>query len=380
MNSQIALRKLIRFALIYGPSRALFKAAGRLRLQIPFIALRLRRKKLDIAIVGCGQFAYSAIGYFLFRRFGCRVLGCFDISPRAASTLARGLGVPHQCADIDALLALPGLRTVYIASNHASHADYAVRALGAGLDVYVEKPIAVNLVQLAQLERVRRQSSGRLFAGYNRPFSSAVLDLRSQLQPDPDAGISLQCFVAGHVLAVDHWYRRPGEGTRICGNVGHWLDLFVHILAWRGMPQYLDIALSWANDSERDDNLAITIATERKDLFSIMLTARHEPFEGINESIQFQHADTICKIDDFRRMVLWQGAHLQRRHYWPKDPGHRNAIAQPYSRAPARNWQEVLDSTLLMFYVADMVRNAQRQSIFVLPQARQSLENLIASR
>jgi predicted dehydrogenase len=378
MHPQAPLRKLARFARIYGPGRALFKAAGRLRLRLP--ALRLRTQPRDIAMAGCGQFAYATIGYFLQRRFGRRVLGCFDTDARAAASLARGLGVPHQCADIDALVALPGLRTVYIASNHASHADYAARALAAGLDVYVEKPVAVSLAQLARLEQARRQAAGRLFAGYNRPFSGAVRDLRRQLQPDPAAGVSLQCFVAGHVLAADHWYRRPDEGTRICGNVGHWLDLFVHMLAWRGMPRQLDIALTWADDGERDENLSIAIATDRGDLCAIMLTARHEPFEGINESIQFQHADITCKIDDFREMVLWQGVRLQRRRYWPKDPGHRDAIAQPFAGGAGRDWQEVLDSTLLMLHITDMVRGAQRQSTLELPQARQALDDLIASR
>lgn len=110
-----------------------------------------------------------------------------------------------------------------------------------------------------------------------------------------------------------------------------------------------------------------------------MLTARHEPFEGINESIQFQHADVTCKIDDFREMVLWQGEHRERRRYWPKDPGHKDAIAQPFTDGPRRNWQEVLDSTLLMLHITDMVRSATRFSTFELPQAQQELERLIAS-
>ena len=377
MHPQASLRKLARFARLYGPGRALFKAAGRLRLRLP--GLHLRSGPRDIAMIGCGQFAYATLGYFLQGFFGRRVLGCLDTDAHAASTLARGLGVPHQCADIDAVLALPGLRTVYIASNHATHASYAARALDAGLDVYVEKPVAVSLDQLAHLERARRRAAGRLFAGYNRPFSRAVRDLRRQLAPDTSSGISLQCFVAGHVLAADHWYRRPEEGTRICGNVGHWLDLFVHMLAWRGMPQRLDIALSWADERERDENLSITIASDRGDLCAILLTARHEPFEGINESIHFQHADVTCKIDDFRQMTLWQGMRLKRRRYWPKDPGHRDAIAQPFAVGAGRDWQEVVDSTLLMLHITEMVRGAQRQSTLELAQARQALDDLIGS-
>ncbi|MDZ4138564.1 MAG: hypothetical protein U1D66_06755 [Erythrobacter sp.] len=87
-----------------------------------------------------------------------------------------------------------------------------------------------------------------------------------------------------------------------------------------------------------------------------MLTARTEPFEGINETINIQLGDVIAKIDDFRQMTLWQGPRLTRRRYWPKDAGHARAVLQPMARDAGRPWQEVLDSSLLMLAVTDMVR------------------------
>lgn len=370
-SSRSALRKLLRFSAIYGPGRTLFKAAGRLRLRLP--AWPQRRLAPDVGFIGCGQFAAATIGYFLQRRFGRRVLACFDTDATAAASLARMLGVRHVMADAAQLLGLPGLRTVYIASNHASHADYAVQALARGLDVYVEKPVAVSLPQLQALTAARQASSGRLFAGYNRPFAAAVRELRQCMPVDPAGGITLQCTVVGHVLASDHWYRRPEEGTRICGNVGHWLDLFIHVLGWRGMPGRLGIALSWADAAEPDENLSIALTSDRGDLCAIVLTARAEPFEGINETIVVQHGKTLCKIDDFRRMQLWIGEDRRSRRFWPKDPGHRLAILQPFAAQAGRAWTEVELSTLLMLHITDMVRSRQRQSTFHFDAAAAAL-------
>jgi predicted dehydrogenase len=369
------LRKLLRFVSIYGPGRTWFKVAGRLRRRIP--RLHWRRRTPDIGMIGCGQFAYATIGYFVSRAFGARFAACFDIDARAAATFARGLGVPRQCASADELLAQPGLKLVYVASNHASHSDYAVAALARGLDVYVEKPVAVTLAQLAALESARRATGRRVFAGYNRPFSAALRDYCRFVPAGTPGGISLQCFVSGHQLASDHWYRRPAEGTRICGNVGHWLDLFVHLLARRGQPRELEIALTWADDAEPDDNLSVSMRSDRGDLCSIMLSSRTEPFEGINETINLQHGDTICKIDDFRRLRIWQGTQLVRRRYWPKDVGHRLAILQPF-RQDARDWQEVLLSTLLMLYITGMVREGARTGHFSFEREVARLESAIA--
>ncbi|WP_280154573.1 Gfo/Idh/MocA family oxidoreductase [Piscinibacter sp. XHJ-5] len=365
-----AALKFLRFVSIYGAGRTLFKAAGRLRLPLP--AWSLRRAEPDIALVGCGQFGFATIGYFLQSAFGRRIRACYDIDPRAQSTLARAMGVPLMPASFDELIADPGVRIVYIASNHASHADYAVQALARGLDVYVEKPVAVSHAQLVTLLRAVRDARGRVFAGYNRPFSAAVRLLRGEIGIDPAGGFSVQCFVSGHRLAADHWYRRPDEGTRICGNVGHWLDLMVHIWAWRSLPDLLHVTLAWADPEEPDDNLAITIASDRGDIFTVMLTSRSEPFEGINETICLQHGETTCKIDDFRRLTLWRGSRLLRRRFWPKDVGHRGAILQPF-REESRDWQEVVLSTLLMLHITDMVKRRQRESTFSLEQGRAAL-------
>ncbi len=372
-----ALIKLIRFTGIYGPGRTLYKAAGRLRFGLPAWSLRSRRA--DIGIIGCGQFAFSTIGYFLRGVAGRRLGACFDIDPGARDSLARALRVPHACNSAEALLALPGLRTVFVASNHASHTPYAVQALTRGLDVVIEKPVAVDRNQLITLLRARGASSGRLFAGYNRPFSAAVRDLRAAMPIDAGLGLSMQCFVAGHRLAPDHWYRRPEEGTRVCGNLGHWLDLWVHVLTWRGLPDRLELSLGCADAAEPDDNLSLTICSDRHDVFAVMLSSRGEPFEGIQECIHVQHGDTLCRIDDFRRMHLWQGARRRRYRYWPKDVGHRAAIRQPFDDTHSRDWHEVELSTLLMLHVADMVRGGRRHSTFSFNESRARLASDVLS-
>ncbi len=371
------LAKLWRYSCIYGPGRTLFKVAGRLRLAMP--TLPWARRAPDVGIIGCGQFAFATIGYFLRHAFRRSVLACYDVDFAARDSLVRAYVALHASKSATELIATPGLRTVFIASNHASHAAYAAQALAQGLDVVVEKPIAVTHAQLVVLLRAKRTATGRLFAGYNRPFSGAIRDLRRAISIEPSDGFSMQCFIAGHKLGPDHWYRRPEEGSRVCGNIGHWLDLLVHVLAWRSLPARIQIAVACADPAEPDDNVSITITSELGDLFSVMITSRCEPFEGINESIHIQHGQTICKIDDFRSMTLWQGERLTRRRYWPKDPGHRLAVGQPFDGATTRDWHEVVMSTLLMLHITEMVRTGTTHSAFDWSQSWQSLQQDILS-
>ncbi len=348
-------RKFIRFVGIYGLRRTAFKVLGRTRFPIP--VARRYSGKADIALVGCGQFGLTTIGYFLSRRFGRRIATVYDPHDSAASTARAILGAQKIALSFENdILSDERITYVYVASNHASHADYAIASLKAGKTVYLEKPVAVNWRQLAELQACL-QSGGKIFAGYNRPFSRAIRDLRNLVDPNEKGGISLSCFVAGHVIPANHWYRLTEEGTRICGNAGHWIDLFVHLIVARGRPNRVTISILHANPVEFDDNFSLSISTDKGDIFSLLLSSRSEPFEGINETIVLQHGDVLAKIDDFRRMTVWKRSLRHRFTYWPKDAGHQAAVLQPFENGPGRDWNEVVLSAILVLKIVDMVRH-----------------------
>jgi predicted dehydrogenase len=362
-NLFFGLRKAFRFAGIYGWRRTIFKVVGRLRTgNLRWLGRLWRTGAQDVGLIGCGQFGLASIGYTLLTHRGRCIASCFDTNHQTAHSFANALAVPTVALTATELINDPTIRVVYIASNHYSHTDYALSAMAAGKAVYVEKPVSVTQQQLASLAAKRRENSIQLFAGYNRPFSGAVRDLRPWCL-DLTGPFTLSCFVSGHQLQPDHWYRDPKEGTRVCGNIGHWLDLAVHLLSWNSLPDSWRIVVAWSDPKVRDDDLAITLTSERGDLISIVLTARTEPFEGINETISVQWGDTIAKIDDFRRMTIWKKDKLRNYRYRQKDVGHVLAIMQPFSDK-VRNFEEVEMSTLLMLEIADMVISGDRDRKF----------------
>ena len=363
MTCAIAFRKAWRFACIYGPRRVFFKALGRLRSSMfPLLSFGKGNATKDVAMIGCGQFAFATIGFFINSCCGKRFRTCFDVSEDAAQSFAAFFGLDEISTSASDAMIDSRIRYVYIASNHASHAPYAIEALHAGKTVYIEKPIAVTPKQLAELSRAVRVTQRPIYAGYNRPHSMAIKYLRGWCD-EPETPLTMSCFISGHQLGGEHWYRRPEEGTRICGNVGHWLDLMVHLLYWGKLPDRWRIILAWSDDNVRDDDLAISLCSSRGDLVNIVLTARSEPFEGINETINIQWGKTIAKIDDFRRMTVWKGCKLKQYRFWPKDVGHKAAILQPFSNSK-REWHEVELSTLLMLRIAEMVVLKEKESEF----------------
>ena len=375
VESDQGWRKALRYAQIYGLSRTWTKIRGRRRK----LANKSRSASVgDTSFIGCGQFAYSTIGYFLQKRRGDCFLDCFDVDDLRASSLAREYGcrVTNTATE---LIQNPHLQYLYIASNHATHTEYAVEAIRRGVpNVFIEKPIAVEREQLAQLIAAVDQGSTRVFAGYNRPYAKAIRILRDRVSVIQQPW-SIACHVTGHEIKAEHWYRDPNEGTRICGNLGHWIDLAVHVLAWRSIPGRFEISLISSNREEPDDNLTINLVSDLNDLVTITLTSRCEPFEGINETVNLNHYQAIAKIDDFRTLQLRQGEKLIRRRFWPKDVGHRDSVLQPIL-PNVRDWNEVVLSSLLTLSIKDMMNEGCSSATFDVKHEMKSLTDMISGR
>ena len=358
--------KIYKYFLIYGFSRTVIKIAGRKRylfLKIFFPNFFFKNKK-NISLIGCGQFGFSTISYFLLKKNGNHFLDCFDVDLKNSVSTSNFWGYNHIDNSND-IFSNNNCQYVYIASNHYSHTEYAISALINNKIVYVEKPVCVNHIQFKELFSMIRKvnkDGNKLYVGYNRPFSKAIFELNKHIS-GLLLPITLNCFVIGHFIQKNHWYRNSIEGTRICGNVGHWIDLSINIMNTRGkIPDKFLINISYSNLDEIDDNISITMTTDYNDLINIIISSRSEPFEGINESIQFQTGNVIAKIDDFRRIDIWNKSNKSTFKFSPKDVGHFLAINQPFNNLK-RDFLEIEISTILMLEIKDMVLKLEKERI-----------------
>lgn len=353
--------KLQRYTFILGLRRTIIKVFGRKRYHFPawiFINPFCFSKHNQITgIIGCGQFAYSTICFFLLKNRYNSLKYVFDHSASASLSLAKCFGAKSIISHSDLINACD---VIYIASNHYTHTDYAIEALEMFKTVYCEKPLSVNFNQLKRLHQVVIKNKGKFFAGYNRPHSKFILHItdkyKNLLTSNP---VSLDCFLIGHKIPPDHWYRNPNEGTRVCGNLGHWIDLFIHLLSFKcKFPQTFSLSLISSDPTNADDNCILVINTSDHDLFSVQISSREEPFEGINETINLQCSTLHAKIDDFRKCVIRDGVKLTKLSSWPKDVGHEKSILQPFIGSH-RNVFELFLSSYVTLSFAKLVKNGE---------------------
>ena len=366
MNAK--LLKIYRFILLYGVERTIVKTASRvMKYQMKYLLPKsfILQAKRTVSLIGCGQFGFATISYFVLKLKGKVFLDCYDLNNERSKFLGKFYGYNSQ-EDLEKVFTNPACKLIYIASNHATHTAYAIKALENKKDVYIEKPISVTQEQYAKLSKAMEGSSNRVFTGYNRPFSRSMRKITSMIENNKKP-ISLNCFVSAHTISDDHWYRNPEEGTRICGNVAHWIDLMIHIMQKRGeIPTEFEVTILHADKNDTNDNLTLSIRTPMNDISSIFITSRTEPMEGVNETINLQCGDVIAKIDDFKKLTIWQGDYKYDRKFLRKDVGHKRAVSQPFLEEKyLRQWKEIETSSWLILEITEMVNKGIYNKVLV---------------
>ena len=130
-----------------------------------------------VGVVGLGYW-----GPNLARNFDglpvCELTWVCDASEEARERLAPSLRDVRMTAEIDDLLADPGLDAVALATPVATHADLAVRVLEAGKHCFVEKPLAERVADAERAVEAARAAQRLLMVGHLLEYHPGVLRLK----------------------------------------------------------------------------------------------------------------------------------------------------------------------------------------------------------
>jgi predicted dehydrogenase len=280
-----------------------------------------------VGVLGCGKFSFSTVLYYLQRNVGAVVQHVMDIDVARAASLAEHYGVPRYGTSIVDVLDDPSIDLVYIASNHASHAEYAIEALRRGKSVHIEKPHAVTEDQLERLVAAMRSSAGKVELGFNRPDSRIGMAIAEAMQSQ-SGSMMLNWFVAGHELPEDHWYYAPEEGGRVLGNLCHWTD-FVFRMVPPANRFPIDIVPVSAGQSDCD--ISVNYVFGEGTVAAITFSAKGHTFEGVRETFSAHRGDVLLAMRDFRVLTVESGARKRTMRRLFRDHGHERGIMRSYS-------------------------------------------------
>ncbi len=332
------IRKATRYVRLYGLSRTLIKVKGQYHSKRTFTELpaeRSARRGRHVGIIGCGNFAYSGIAYYLRRNHGPVIRGVMDPSLHKGASLFMEFDADYYTVDPQRVIDDPQIDLVFVASNHASHADYAIAALNAGKSVHIEKPHVVRHDQLERLCRAMENSRGSVNLGFNRPNSRIGRTIRRSLEAEIGPAM-FNWFIAGHELPPGHWYYRPEEGGRVLGNLCHWTDFVLRLV-----PEEVryPITITPTRAEKSDCDIAVTYMFGDGSIAAITFSAKGHTFEGVRERFAAHRGNTLISMDDFKDLTIQVIDRTHRTSLLFRDHGHDEAIRSSYALVRPRDGQ-----------------------------------------
>lgn len=135
---------------------------------------------IKIGLLGCG-----AWGKNLLRNFanlpGCVLLSCCDENPKQIERLSPSYPGVKFTQDPKEIIENPNLNAVVISTPPASHFELSRAAILADKDVFVEKPLVLEVKEGEELVKLAEEKKKILMVGHIMEYHAATLKLKDYI-------------------------------------------------------------------------------------------------------------------------------------------------------------------------------------------------------
>ena len=221
------------------------------------------QKIFGVGIIGCGligQKRSKALGA------GGTLVACADQNLARAEALARGTAA-RPFADWRALLAMPEVNVVIIATLHDSLAEITCAAVAAGKHVLVEKPAARNAAELEPVMAAAALRRVKVHVGFNHRYHRSLRKTRELLDSGQLGELMFLRARYGHGARIGYdkeWRSDPAlsGGGELIDQGPHLIDLSRWILG--EIAEIDGFAHTYYWDMPVDDNGFMLLKTAKK--------------------------------------------------------------------------------------------------------------------
>lgn len=255
-------------------------------------------RRPGIGVIGAGSHAVSmifdAIDTQAIEKRGIASAGGFR-----SKWYGKKYGFSYAASDVQQLLDDDQIDALLVLSRHDSHADITVRCLEHGKHVFVEKPLCLNLDQLARLQTAHQQHGGHVMVGFNRRFAPLGRKLRKHYARHAQPLSVIYRMNAG-VRPASHWLHDIDVGGGlILGEGIHFLDFMQFIVAARPRKVTTHSVDSATRDIINPDTLAVTVEYADGSIGTMHYLSNGDKTMG-RERVEVYGDNSTAVLDDWR--------------------------------------------------------------------------------
>lgn len=262
-------------------------------------------KNINVGFIGAGSFAQS---YLIpnVKTAGASLDTVVTTKGITSKNVAEKFGFNHTSSNADDVMENPQINTVFIATPHNSHAQYAISALKANKHVFVEKPLAMTQEELKDVEAAYKEANVALMVGFNRRFADVSKAIKKAFENLTEP-VFVNIRVNAGFIPKEHWTQNPEiGGGRIIGEMCHFIDLMQYFTDSEPTKVYADCINTTNEKLKADDNISIIVKFKNGSVGSLNYLANGDKSLP-KEMIEVFGGGKTGRIHDFRSGELHEG-------------------------------------------------------------------------
>lgn len=316
-------------------------------------------ERVGIGVIGAGNYASSMLLPHL-QRDDVRLVDVATTTSLSGANAMRKFGFERSTTNADEVLNAADVDAVIVATRHATHAPLAVRSLRAGKATYVEKPLALTLEELAQIEQAMRESGNdRLMVGFNRRFTPMIEELAQAFRGLAAPLVMMYRVHAGQ-MERGSWYLDAAEGSRFIGESGHFFDVFSYLAA--SPPVAVSATCLRPHDATADDldNVIVNVRYANGSVGSLHYLTQGDATVP-KEYLEVFGGGRTAILQNFETLCVYRNNRVKKTKARSVDKGQRNEMAR-FVEAVKQNGpmpippQELFATTLCCLAAAESAR------------------------
>ena len=268
----------------------------------------------QVGIIGAGNFVHKVILPQL-KKQKLSIHSIISAQGLHAAQLAQQFGIPSASSDVQSIWQNQQINHVIIATRHDTHAALCIQALQAGKHIFIEKPLAINAVELAAIETQYAQSNCLINIGYNRrhaPLARKVKTLIGDAHPE----LNIVMTINAGTMEQQHWLNDPAiSGGRIIGEVCHFIDLATF---WSAAPI---VSVCCQAHPHRAEDITLLLQFENGATASIhYFTNGHKGYD--KERFELYHQGKTLVLENWKKLSGYGYKHFDTES-GSQDKGHQ---------------------------------------------------------
>lgn len=319
---------------------------------------------INVGFIGAGSFAQSyLIPNVKFNK------GSLDTVVTTKGITAKNVGEKFgfnaASSNSDDIFNNEDINTVFIATPHSSHANYAIKAINKGKNVFVEKPLAMNYEELDQVVKAYQKGSSKVMVGFNRRFSPIAIEIKNRFKGAAEP-LMINIRVNAGFIPKDHWTQiKEIGGGRIIGEMCHFIDLMQYFSDSIPVSVYATCIDSSNMKIKTDDNISVIVKFSNGSIGNLIYLANGDKSLP-KEQIEVFGANKVGIINDFRRGIFHDNNKAEKLKLDGK--GHKQEVnafmdALNTGKETPISFESIYKTTLTTFKIIDSLTTGLPQHI-----------------